>query len=62
METYSNKFLTHLIETNIREVAEDSKHISIRLELKFDDGNSFTHDFYIEKSMIHIGNINAMVL
>ena len=62
METYSNKVLTHLIETNIREVAEDSKHITIRFELKFDDGNIFTEECYIEKSNIHIGNINGMVL
>lgn len=62
METYSNKVLTHLIETNIREVAEDSKHIVIIFELKFDDGNILKHNCYIEKSMIHIGNINGMVL
>jgi len=57
-----DSFLTYLSETKIKEIAEDSKHITIRLELKFEDGNVFTHDCYIEKSMIHVGNINAMVL
>lgn len=57
-----DSFLTYLSETKIKEIAEDSKHITIRLELKFENGNSFIHDCYIEKDMIHVGNINAMVL
>ena len=57
-----NNVLTYLSDVKIREVAEDSKYISIRFELKFENGNVFTHDCYIEKSMIHIGNINGMVL
>ena len=61
MQTLNN-VLTYLSDVKIREVAEDSKYISIRFELKFENGNVFTHDCYIEKSMIHIGNINGMVL
>ena len=57
-----DSYLTYLSDTKIKEIAEDSKHITIKIELKFKDGNSFIYDCYIEKNMIHVGNINAMVL
>lgn len=62
METFYNNVLARLTETNIKEVAEDSKYITIKFELKFNDGSTFVHDCFIKKSMITVGNINGMVL
>lgn len=58
----SDSFLAHLIDAKIKEVAEDSKYISIKFELTFSNDCVYSNYCYIEKSEVCVGNINAMVL